>query len=196
MKMRTQKKLNIRDERGFTIVEVLVSLIIFSIAVTGVITVAVQGGLNVNQAKLNLTATYLADEGVELMRALRDTSVVNSGGTAAEEAAGWAAFTSVANSHCKDSPCDIDPTIASVPFPSVSNIQPCATFCPLFALPDGGYTDIIGVAGATPTPYSRKILVTPRGADDMQVTVTVTYQLGTMPSTVTQTEDIFNWYNP
>ena len=208
MKTRTQPKLNIRDERGFTIVEVLVSLIIFSIAVTGVITVAVRGGLNVDQAKLNLTATYLADEGIELARAMRDTAVVGSGETAAQEADGWTQFTTADGfglSRCtSDAPCDIDPTIGTTSCPGTADVFACTVpttvgsslYCPLYVLATGGYTDIEPSGSPVLSPYSRQIIMSHNGADDVKVTVNVQYKEGTSTQTVTQTEDLFNWYQP
>ena len=193
---RTQQNRRAGGERGFTIVEVLVSLLIFSIAIVGVITVAAQGGLNVNDSKLSLTATYLADEGVELMRAMRDTAVI--GGST--PSAGWASFTSVVGAtRCTSGePCDIDPTVPSVPFPSLgANIVTCTAggFCPLYYLPTG-YTDISPGTGATPSLYSRRITVTPVGTSGNEVTVSVTvrYPEGVTTKSVTETENLFNWY--
>lgn len=196
MRSFTEKK-NTGRERGFTIVEVLISLTIFSIAIAGVITVAAQGGLNVNASKMSVTATYLADEGVELMRAMRDTAVLGAG--AGAESAGWAAFTSSfgATACTAASPCDIDPTGSSSPFPSVSNVVSCASggYCPLYVTTAGGaYTDLS--VGAALSPYSRQIVVTPMGSggNEVRVTVKVKYLLGTVPETITASEDLFNWY--
>lgn len=187
----------VRNERGFTIVEVLVSLLIFSVAVTGVITVAAQGGLNVNASKLALTATYLADEGVELMRAMRDNAVLG-GATPAE---GWDAFADTFGSMvCTiDAPCDIDPTILSSPFPSGTNVVACPTgpglgFCPLYLQADGSYGDT-APTGGTASPYSRQIVVVPvTGTDgnEQQVTVKVRYRVGAGTKTVTVGENLFN----
>lgn len=199
-----KQHMSIRDERGFTIVEVLISLLIFSIAIAGVITVAAQGGLNVDDSKLSLTATYLADEGVELMRAMRDTSVI--GGST--EAAGWTAFTSIVGSTvCTTavggtpaSPCDIDPTVTPPgPFPSPSaNIVTCTVggFCPLYYLSTGNYTDISPGVGSSPSPYSRQITVAQIGTsgNEVQVVVKVKYAEGVSTKSVTETENLFNWY--
>lgn len=189
-------RLTARDERGFTIVEVLVSLLIFSVAVTGVITVAAQGGLNVNASKLTLTATYLADEGIELMRAMRDNAVIG-GATPAD---GWDAFTAAyGSSTCTlTAPCDIDPSVLSSPFPSGANVVACPTgpgggFCPLYVQSDGSYGDT-APTGASPSPYSRQIVVVPvsgSSGDEQQVTVKVRYKVGTGTKTVTVSENLF-----
>jgi prepilin-type N-terminal cleavage/methylation domain-containing protein len=195
-------------EQGFTIVEVLISLTIFSIAVAGVITVAAQGGLNVNAAKDKLTATYLADEGIELMRALRDTHVVAE--PSGSEAAGWTAFIGDVSTRCTiDAPCDIDATDSSgsgtIPFPSTSNVITCGgpgTFCPLYynstvGSPDEGFYQDFVPPGLLPVAkFSRSITISPSptSSDEMVVTSSVTWKEGALQQTITQRESIFNWY--
>jgi prepilin-type N-terminal cleavage/methylation domain-containing protein len=199
MTIRNYPQKNTR-ERGFTIVEVLISLTIFSIAVAGVITIAVQGGLNVNASKLRVTATYLADEGVELMRAMRDTTVLSTvlASGAGSEGAGWASFTGTfGGTVCTaGSPCDIDPTILSTPFPSTTNVVACASsgFCPLYYVPATGHYSDTAPSGTAASPYSRQIVVSSLTPDEVQVVVRVRYLEGTTMQTVTQTENLFNWY--
>ncbi len=72
---------------GFTLVETLVALSIFTLSVLALM-VALGGGLKSTQfAKSKITASYLAQEGVELMRNMRDTFVLYDGGET-----GWANF--------------------------------------------------------------------------------------------------------
>ena len=194
-----EQKITNNANKGFTIVEVLISLTIFSIAVAGVITVAVQGSLNVNAARNKVTASYLADEGVELMRSMRDTAVVNAG--VGFEAAGWTAFNSPAfASLCITASCDIDPTnnAGSDPYPSASNISDCtptAGFCHLYYVPSTGYyTGVVTTPGLTPSIFSRGIRLTVLNPDEIQITSTVQWTEGTVVQSVTQTETLFNWY--
>lgn len=188
------------QQKGFTIVEVLISLTIFSIAVAGVITVAAQGGLHVNAAKDKLTATYLADEGIELMRALRDTYVV--GEPIGSESDGWNAFVANFPLNCNaTTPCDIDVTNAAggARFPTVSNLVSCVggpgALCPIYYTYPGYYNDQGGI-GSTETHFTRGIVVESvlGSPDEMRVTVTVEWKQGTLPQSVVQTENIFNWY--
>jgi type II secretion system protein I len=192
-------------QRGFTLVEVLIALTIFSIAVAGVITVSVQGSLNVNTARNKMVANYLADEGVELMRSMRDTAVVNSG-IGSEAAIGWPTFTAIFGSGIctgPSHPCDIDVTnyASANPFPNSSNLLDCSSvsatgFCPLYVLPGSGtYTsNTNGLSGVPLSAFSRQIIVIPNGADEMKVTSTVRWYEGTVLKTLTQTEILYNWY--
>lgn len=192
-----------KNEKGFTIVEVLISLTIFSIAVTGIITVAVQGTLNVNATKDKIIATYLAGEGLELMRAMRDTTVVNEVATGAgTENAGWTAFVTNLSGYCTaTSPCDIDgASVTSMSsgtvFPSTTNIITCGSgataSCPLYYA--GGLYSDVSSFGAPASPFRRAIVVTPYGANDMHVASTVTWMEGTAARSATVSEDMFNWY--
>jgi prepilin-type N-terminal cleavage/methylation domain-containing protein len=189
---------------GFTIIETLVALTIFSIAITGVITVAARGGINTNIAKNRLTATYLADEGVELMRAMRDTRVLQQG-TPASFTGGWLQFVTTSTADCTVAfPCDIDGAniLALTPFPQFGNFRyPCSTtftgisgsYCPLFYDPVTGFYN--NLASGTPTAFSRSLVVTPIGFDEVQVTSTVVWREGQTMKSLSQTENMFDWYS-
>lgn len=61
-----------RDERGFTLVEVLVALVILTV---GLIPAFIQASASLTlaaSARNTITATYLAQEGIEVIHALRD----------------------------------------------------------------------------------------------------------------------------
>ena len=79
---------NKSHKKGFTLVETLVALSIFSLSVLALM-VALGGGLkSTNFAKSKITASYLAQEGIELMRNMRDTFVLYDGGAGD----GWPLF--------------------------------------------------------------------------------------------------------
>lgn len=72
---------------GFTLVETLVAISIFTMSVLGLMSVLASGLSDTSYAKQKMTATYLAQEGIEYARNLRDNAVIPSGGLA-----GWASF--------------------------------------------------------------------------------------------------------
>ncbi len=185
-------------EKGFTLVEVLIALTIFSIAIAGIVTVSAQGSLNVNATRNRLVAGYLADEGIELMRAMRDTSVVQalSGTPPGTAATGWNAFQAMADANCGLSFCDIDPMFPAVPFPSAASFD-CPTTtgsgCQLFYDPSGYYTH----TGGTPSIFSRAISVVNRSPDEEEIISVVTWHDGVSPiRTVRVVEDLYNYYKP
>jgi prepilin-type N-terminal cleavage/methylation domain-containing protein len=189
-----------KTERGFTMVEVLVAVTLFSIAVAGVITAAVQGGININYAKFRLTANYLAQEGIELMRAKRDSYVIDN---STDFETGWNTFATEALSNCTlAGPCDIDVTDVSTPVvggtaPLGLRYVPCVAGCSI--------TYESGVSGlgyyghsslGTPTPFTRRITVAtfPSSPNELEITSTVTWLEGTNTQSVTISESLFNWY--
>lgn len=64
-------------ERGFTLVETLVAVAILGLALTGPLIAASNGLNNAFFARDQIVATFLAQEGVELIRAIRDTNSAN-----------------------------------------------------------------------------------------------------------------------
>lgn len=63
--------------RGFTLIESLVAIFIFSIALVALITITSRGITGTAQAKNQVIAQFLAQEGIELMRNYRDTGFMN-----------------------------------------------------------------------------------------------------------------------
>ncbi len=61
---------------GFTLVETLVAISIFTVSILGVMSVLTSGIANTNYAKKKMIAIYLAQEGIEYIRNMRDTFVL------------------------------------------------------------------------------------------------------------------------
>lgn len=69
-------------DNGFTLVEALVGVAIFSVAILALMSVLASGIKDINYAKKKLGAEYLAQEGIEYVRNVRDSYVLypNTGG--------------------------------------------------------------------------------------------------------------------
>lgn len=74
--MRNQKSKKISSERGFTLTETIVALAIIIAAAVGPVYLVTRGLLNFSSAKNKLTAANLAQEGIELVRAVRDNNII------------------------------------------------------------------------------------------------------------------------
>lgn len=61
---------------GFTLVETLVALSIFTVSILGLLGVLTRSSANINYAKQKMTASYLAQEGMECIRNIRDNYVL------------------------------------------------------------------------------------------------------------------------
>ncbi len=55
----------VKKKKGFTLIEVLVAILILSMTITGMMSVLSRGLVNINYARNKITATYLAQEGIE-----------------------------------------------------------------------------------------------------------------------------------
>jgi len=65
-----------QNNKGFTLIETLVAVSIFSVSLIGILSVLGSGIADTNYAKRKMTATYLAQEGIEYIRNVRDTYVL------------------------------------------------------------------------------------------------------------------------
>lgn len=81
------KKIKNKLFSGFTLVETLVAISIFTMSILGLMSVLASGISNTGFAKKKMQATYLAQEGIEYVRNQRDTFVLEKGGQA-----GWEEF--------------------------------------------------------------------------------------------------------
>ncbi len=103
--MTTQKNNKIRT-RGFTLVETLVSLSIFASAIVGMIVITSQGINDTNYAKNKLVAIALSQEGIEIVRNIRDSSLL---GDTSGTGQGWDDFLGLISDCTGGSMCSIDP---------------------------------------------------------------------------------------
>jgi len=77
-KINQKKEFSIFGQQGFTLVETLVAIAIFASSITALMSISARG-INDNVfVKNKLTASYLAAEGVELVRNMRDNAALGS----------------------------------------------------------------------------------------------------------------------
>ena len=163
--MKNKTKLN----KGFTLIETLVSLAILTTAVVAMIWVAGNGVSDALYSKNKIISNYLAQEGIEVVRNIRDGEA--SGG------AGWDGFMDSTSACLPPYGCTIDAT----PIPATVIIEECVPavgeICnnPLFLTPASYYThEPIGVK----TSFRRRIVISPINDSEATVTVTVAWQQG------------------
>jgi len=166
---------------GFTLVETLVAISIFSMSILGLLSVLASSISNTIYAKQKLTADYLAQEGVEYIRNMRDTSVLYS----ATGQIGWDSFKTKLASCVSGNECGfVKPT---VPF----NVSPCAALnqCKLY-INNGGYDT---VSSGTDSGFVRKVWMTTINADEVRIFSKVSWTQGSGNYNITFSEDLFNW---
>ncbi len=166
-------------ERGFTIIETLVAIAILVTAVTGTMT-AVQGGLSSYIfSKDQVVAFYLAQEGFEQVRNIRDENRLNG--------ANW--LQGIAES--VGDPCYFGKICRVSPAESADLIT-CSGSCQ--KLRQSATTGFYGYNSLWPeTIYEREISLTEIGENEVAVTVTMTWSKGIVTREFRARENLFNW---
>lgn len=109
MKLENRKQ---KTVNGFTLVETLIAIGILTIAASAPLFSASRAVTFARSSSYQMTASYLAQEGIEYVRAVRDDAFLTAyhdvGSTASDE--GWNSFSSSIN-QCRDPQmCVLDPT--------------------------------------------------------------------------------------
>lgn len=190
------KFLKEKENKGFTLIETLVAVSIFSIAVVTMLVVLSRGLTSTIYAKQKAGAVYLAQEGIEYMRNMRDTYVLYS----SSPQVGWTAFLNtkvlpVCNSALFSGGCyfNADSVFSlgsTMPITQIP-LTTCVSSCPnlLYDSANGKYGYTSGVASG----YVRKISVTQITTDEVKVSSTVYWTQGSGTYSTTLSEDLFNW---
>ena len=100
--------------RGFTLIEVLIAATIFSMALAALLSITGTGLSNVTAAKNRVTANYLAQEGIEVVRYMRDYYSKEQAGHS------WASFAG----QNQTGPCNTSCGVTAL-FP-LSNVVDCS----------------------------------------------------------------------
>lgn len=177
------------SESGFTLVETLVAIAIFASSVTALISISGRGVNDNVFVKNKLIASYLAQEGVELVRNIRDTRALEIGTSDY-----WLSFLSndsgIGDCYSTDGSdaCMIDgsaQTIAALP---------CLNgVCdPLTYEED---ENLYGYFFPEETIFTRTIQVLPvnGGTSEVRVRSTVTWNQGSRTFTTSYQYALFNW---
>lgn len=102
------------NQKGFTLVETLVALSIFLTSVVGMLVITGQGLHDITNSKNKIEATALSQEGIEIIRNVRDTYLLSDNGTSGE---GWTNFITYVGSLCQETYCGLNPQFSQLPFP-------------------------------------------------------------------------------
>ncbi len=198
MKKNYQQK-NMKDS-GFTLVETLVAISIFTLSILALLSVISQGIANTTYAKNKIIASYLAQEGIEYVRNIRDTYVMYNG---ADSSAGWSNFRSkLTGAQCQASNGCYFGDLTTADFSN--QVEPiiglpmtnCGSTCPnlLYDSASGkyGYT-ASGTTATSPFIRTIKINLVGGGVNEIQILSTVSWTQGSGTPSITFSESVFNW---
>ena len=164
-----EKKSSARS--GFTLIETLVAITILLLAIGGPLSIASRGIFASNIARDQITAFYLAQEGVEYIRNVRDENNLH--------ASPWLSGLSNCTS----------PNVCSIDAKN-KTIGACSGQCPVLLLDNDHFYNFVS---GTPTSFHRSIQLTQLNDHEIAISVTIAWQTGAIPRSFTVRENILNW---
>lgn len=189
----------ITQTSGFTLIETLVAVTIIAFAVTGPLFTASRALVAAEIARDQLTASYLAQEGVEYVRAMRDTEYLaayQAGGATVSETA-WSNFLSGSNAgsitQCRTTTCTLDPSRAMGSGDGLALLPCSGDACSPLYLTNGIYTIQSGIAGAKRTSFTRTVQAIDASIGDERIVSKVSWTFHETPYAVTVVSHLTPW---
>lgn len=172
--------------RGFTLVEVIVALAILLVAVAGPISLIGDSLHKMYYARDEAIAVNLAQEGIEMIRQVRDTNML----------AGRSWLTNLGGG----APSAYTIDVYSFTQANLAAVNTYVTYCGAACAPQPVKFDAVAgmyrqALGGTATPFSRIVAVSSAGlpGNEAKVTSTVNWTTGGTQGSVTVSEYIFSW---
>ena len=164
------------NNKGFTIIEMMAALLMVSLGVMGVFSLVIQSVSYINNSASRLTATYLAQEGIEIVRNIRDSNIlrINSG-----EGGEWDDNLSFGSDYYN--------------FDYRSQSIPDNTHCSglnYLSVNNDFYTCSSNVGAK----FQRKVRINQLSSDKIEVVVVVSWTEKQRINTVSAQEIIYKWY--
>jgi Tfp pilus assembly protein PilV len=181
-------------QQGFTLVETLVSISIFTLSLVAMMAVLAQGLSNTTYSKQKVIALYLAQENIEYVRNMRDTYVLYDT-TSSQN--GWNSFLAkitgsgcVSANGCYINSDSLDYANNTKPMTSIT-LTNCTANCThlLYDSSNGKYNYTTGVDSG----FTRRIKVVQVSVDEVNITSTVSWDQGSGVHSVKFSENLFNW---
>lgn len=188
--------------KGFTLIETMVAVSILTLAIAGPLTTASRAIVASQIAGEQLTASYLAQEGIEYVRMMRDDEYIHyyaaNDPTASADA--WNDFitagtnTSSIKGCVSPLTCLLDPVERGMGTGSGFALQPCSgNSCTPLYLASGLYTQRSDLGGAVVTPYTRTVTAVTVSATEESIVSTVSWSFHSQAYSVTVTDQLTPW---
>tara|TARA_B100000745_G_scaffold168274_1_gene110071 strand:- start:5597 stop:6100 length:504 start_codon:yes stop_codon:yes gene_type:complete len=160
--------------QGFTLVETLVAIFVLTLSITGPLFIAQQSFTSAATARDRTTASFLAQEGIEYVRSVRDHNYLSNETNWLQDLG-----------PCVGGNCRIDTSVSTYPA-----ITSCSATCPFLRQSSTG---LFGYQNGTDTRYIRTISITQIQAHEVLVDVEVRWTQRGVTRNVTVEERLFNW---
>jgi len=184
------KNLKQREKNGFTLIEVITAVFIVMVAIFGIYDIINQAEVVARIASMQLTAAYLSQEGVEIVKNIRDSNYLkwyyNEAGY--NQPTSWMSGLALAGApisvNCSTG-CGVDYLMSS--------LNPALAGQPLKF--NGNF---FNYSSGNNTLYKRKITVMPQtnplGQTYLQVAVRVDWNDRGHNRSITVNENLYNWW--
>lgn len=184
---------------GFTLVETMIAVTVLTLSISGPLYAASRALIAAQVARDQLVASYLAQEGIEYMRAMRDNEYLAAyqAGGANVSANAWNSFVSGASpgsmTGCITTTCTLDPA-RSMGTGNGLSLAPCSgpSCAPLY-LVNGIYTVQSGIPEGVKTPFTRTVAAVTISTNDERIISTVSWSFHNIPYAVTVTDHLTPW---
>lgn len=189
------KRANSSRIKGFTLIETLVAIAILTIAIVGPLTLAMKSIISSYSSQNNLTAVYLAQEGLEYVKNVRDNNIL--------QGEDWIEGGDLNNCiyHNINNPKGCYINIDQIFGGNLDDISQChpVNGCPKIRYnPNDGYNYYEISENNPETIFTRTIKITkietePGINDEAQVESKIEWTENGAPKNVILKENIFNW---
>jgi len=180
------KKIFQKQNSGFTLIEMMVAIVIFTFSLLGIVVIMGGSISDTTLAKNRIIASYLAQEGVEVMRNFRDTSTLYGGST------GWADFSLALETKCINGVegCYFNPEL---PSDDPNYLTSCLNSCPELT-----YSDLEGYnySSSQGSGFSRIIEVKMFSSEEIGIISNVSWTKNGNLHEIEFSDVFFNWIQP
>ena len=166
------------NNEGFTLIELIVTIVILSFGIIGIYSFFYSASILNNNFSSHLHAAYLGSEGIELVKNIRDNNILSG--------SSWSQGFTICTSGCQ---LDYKTKTSMETLPNQLKIYNNNNFLNINS--DGFYSYDTG----TPTIFKRKVtIIQPSSnADELKVTVLVTWDYNKKPFSFTTIGYIYNY---
>ena len=133
-----KEKIIDKKDRGFTLIESLVAITILLVSVTAPLTLAQEGIVASRLSQSQIVAYYLAQEGVELVKNIRDQNRLQNSSNQIGGALEDRCLVEDQDMSTDAAGCTVDATADLTSFGASSVDNDCASGCPNLTLPNDG----------------------------------------------------------
>jgi len=187
---KNKKKTSAKNNKGFTLIELAIAIFILSIAVIGVYNSFSTVVILTSGASSHFTAAYLAQEGIEIVRNMRDNNWI--------QGLDWENGLSDTTTDCSTG-CEADYRTGTS-LDAGAGLTPFGSSGRFLNIKEGSFYTYDATGNVFPTKFKRKITITDVSPAlcltpcDLKVSVLVTWREKEESFSISADEYLYDWY--